>query len=152
MKKMYAIAAAALLVDQVSKYAVRATVEVGQSVLLIPHILVFTHERNTGAAFGILAGKRMFFIIASLVVIVLLVLYSKEVRGSVRIQVAFGLILGGALGNLADRVLFHWVTDFINFSFFPATFNLADSALVVGVALFALDTILEGKKGDCSET
>ncbi|NLY31815.1 MAG: signal peptidase II, partial [Firmicutes bacterium] len=62
------------------------------------------------------------------------------------LQWAFGLMLGGAVGNLVDRVIFHWVTDFIDVKFFPPIFNIADSALVIGVCLFALDSILEWKR------
>lgn len=143
MKRMYIIAILALLLDQASKYAVRALMHVGQSIPLIPRVLHLTYVRNTGAAFGILAGKRLFFIIASLVVVAVLIVYSREVKGSPALQAAFGLMLGGAVGNLVDRVLLQWVTDFIDLKIFPPIFNIADSALVVGVGLFALDMILE---------
>lgn len=146
MKKMYIFAALALLLDQASKYAVRAGMHVSQSIPLIPRVLHLTYARNTGAAFGILAGKRLFFIIASLMVVAMLLVYSREVKGSPRLQVAFGLMLGGAVGNLVDRILLRWVTDFIDFKIFPPIFNLADSALVVGVGLFALDMVLEWKR------
>lgn len=146
MKRMYIIAAIALLLDQASKYAVRAWMHIGHSIPLIPRVLHLTYVRNTGAAFGILAGKRLFFIIASLAVVAVLIVYSREVKGSPWLQAAFGLMLGGAAGNLVDRVLLHWVTDFIDVKIFPPIFNLADSALVVGVGLFALDMILEWKR------
>lgn len=146
MKKMYIVATLALLLDQASKYAVRAWMRVGQSIPLIPRVLHLTYVRNTGAAFGILAGKRLFFIIASLVVVAVLIVYSRELKGNTMLQAAFGLMLGGALGNLVDRVWLQWVTDFIDVKFFPPIFNLADSALVVGVGIFALDMILEWKR------
>lgn len=151
MNRMACVAAVALVLDQASKYAVRAYLALGQSIPLIPRLLRFTHERNSGAAFGMLAGKRSFFIVASVIVIAVLAFNAREVKDKPRLQVVFGLILGGALGNLLDRILLHWVTDFIRFSFFPATFNLADSALVVGVALFAFDQLVTWKKDSPSE-
>lgn len=146
MKRMYIIAILVLVFDQVSKYAVRTMMYINQSIPLIPKVLHLTYVRNTGAAFGILAGKRLFFIIASLVVVGALLIYSREVKGSVMLQLAFGLMLGGAVGNLLDRIIFHWVTDFIDVKIFPPIFNFADSALVIGVCLFALDSILEWKR------
>lgn len=150
MKRIYLTALATLFLDQASKYAIRTWMHVGQSIPLIPRLLNFTYVRNAGAAFGILAGKRIFFIVSSLVVIGLLLVYSRETRGNAILQTAFGLMLGGAVGNLVDRALLVWVTDFIDISFFPPTFNLADSALVVGVALFALDVLSERRRGDHS--
>lgn len=146
MKRMYIIAVLILVLDQVSKYAVRAAMHLNQSLTLIPKVLHLTYVRNTGAAFGILAGKRIFFIIASIIVVGALLIYSREVKHSVRLKWAFGLMLGGAVGNLLDRIIFHWVTDFIDVQFFPPIFNIADSALVIGVCLFALDSILEWKR------
>ncbi len=146
MKRMYIIAILVLAIDQATKYAIRATMHLNQSLTLIPKVLHLTYVRNTGAAFGILAGKRLFFIIASIVVVGALLLYSREVRNKTMLQWAFGLMLGGAVGNLVDRVIFHWVTDFIDVKFFPPIFNIADSALVIGVCLFALDSILEWKR------
>ncbi len=150
MRNMYIIALAALIVDQASKAAVRLWLQVGHSFALIPRLLSFTHVRNSGAAFGILAGKNTFFIVASLAVAAALIAYSREVKGNSWLVAAFGLMLGGAAGNLVDRLLFHQVTDFIDFSFFPPTFNIADSALVIGVCLFALDMIFGGKRGNPS--
>lgn len=146
MKKMYIIALLALLLDQASKYAVRAFMHVNQTIPLIPKVLHFTYVRNAGAAFGILAGKRLFFIIASLLVVLVLIVYSREIKENSMLLTAFGLMLGGAVGNLIDRIWLQWVTDFIDFKFFPPVFNLADSVLVIGVALFALDMLLEQKK------
>lgn len=146
MKKIFLLAVLSLVLDQVSKYAVRGLMYINQSIPLIPKVLYLTYVRNTGAAFGILAGKRLFFIIASLIVVAVLLIYSREVKNNAMLQWAFGLMLGGAVGNLLDRIIFHWVTDFIDVSFFPPIFNFADSALVIGVCLFALDSILEWKR------
>lgn len=145
MKRTYIIAAAVLLIDQASKIAVRTFLKLGDSIPLIPNVLHLAYRQNSGAAFGILAGKRLFFIIASLVVIAVIVFYSRAQEKKI-LAWAFGLMLGGAIGNMVDRLIFGCVTDLIAVSFFPPVFNFADSALVIGVGLFALDTILEGKR------
>lgn len=145
MKRTFIVALAVLFSDQASKIAVRSFIRIGTSIPIIRRVLYLTYRRNSGAAFGILAGRRLFFIIASLAVIAVIIFYSRELE-SKYLQFSFGLMLGGAVGNLVDRILFGWVTDFIECKFFPPVFNIADSALVIGVGLFALDIIFEGKR------
>lgn len=146
MKKTLLVALVVLLIDQASKIVVRTFIKLGTSIPIIRRVLYLTYRRNSGAAFGILAGHRFFFIIASLIVIAVIIIYARELESGF-LRFSFGLILGGAVGNMVDRILYGWVTDFIEFKFFPPVFNVADAALVIGVGLFALDIILEGKRG-----
>lgn len=124
-----AIAAAAL--DQLTKWIVTTLMDVGQSIPIFP-FLSLTHIKNTGAGFGILQGQNAFFILVALIAIVVIVFSLRKIVEKHHTTVFAALILGGAVGNLIDRILIGSVTDFINFSFWPA-FNVADSALVVGV-------------------
>src|SRR3989337_3974160 len=128
------VAAAVIVLDQVSKHLVRANLSPGES---FPEegLLRITNVSNTGAAFGIFQGQTFFLIAATFVglgTIALYYLYPPMEHAAVRL--ALGLQLGGAIGNLADRLRVGKVTDFIDFRFWPA-FNVADSSIVIGVSI-----------------
>jgi signal peptidase II len=128
----FIIAVLVVGLDQFTKYLVRTNLALGES---FPHsgIVRISHVSNTGAAFGILQGQTLFLTFTTLfglAAILLYYLYPPMEHGILR--VALGLQLGGAIGNLTDRIRVGQVTDFIDFRFWPA-FNVADSAIVVGV-------------------
>jgi signal peptidase II len=131
------VAAAVLFLDQVAKYLVRVYLAPsGTSISLVGDLLRLTFTRNEGAAFGMLPGSRALFILVHLVVLVCIAGYIVRRRPERPwVIVALGLVAGGALGNLVDRVAFGWVTDFIQIPFNFPIFNVADSAIVVGVAM-----------------
>ena len=138
--------------DQASKIAVDASMHLYQSIFIIP-FFNFTYVRNTGAAFSFLseAGgwQRWFFaILASLISIVLVVWLSKLEKHETLMAASLSLILGGAVGNLIDRVAYGYVIDFLDVYYeawhWPA-FNIADSAISIGVFLMLLDSIGVGK-------
>lgn len=146
-----AIVAITLIVDQLTKYLVVTQMNLGQSIPLINNFLYITSHRNEGAAWGILQGKMMFFYIITLVVVgVVIVWLSRlDVKKDKLLVIALALILGGALGNFIDRVFYQHVVDFIDtyiFGYDFPIFNIADSALSIGVALMALDAILDSKR------
>lgn len=127
-----AIMGAVLIADQLTKQLVVLTMIPGQSM---PHsgLFRFTHLINTGSAFGFFPNQTLFLIIASFVGIgVLLVFYRTHPVNSTLLQISLGLQLGGATGNLVDRVRLGYVVDFIDVGAWPV-FNLADSAIVVGL-------------------
>ena len=132
-----AVAALVLLSDQVTKYLVRTSMGAsGTSVSVLGDLLRLTFTRNAGAAFGMLPGSTALFIPVHVVVLACIVVYlARRHPRRPWVIVALGLVAGGALGNLADRVFFGWVTDFIQVPFGFPVFNLADSAIVVGVAM-----------------
>ena len=135
---LFIIAGLVLVVDQVSKALIRYALPIGESVPLIPGIVSLTHVRNPGAAFGIFPHQRSIFLIVSIAVILSIIYYYKRLEKVDRpITVGLGLVLGGAIGNLIDRAFFIRVTDFIDFGFWPV-FNIADSAIVVGVIVLSL--------------
>jgi signal peptidase II len=152
----FLLAALIVVADQLTKKLVRDQLLLGESWPDPGWFVKFTHVTNSGAAFGILQGQTTFLIVTSLLglgAIVLYYLYPPMEHGFLR--AALGLQLGGAIGNLIDRVVRGEVTDFVDFRHFPA-FNVADSAITVGVisiiAFFsfteARETIARGSERD----
>jgi signal peptidase II len=130
----FLIAAAVIALDQVTKVVIRATLSPHEAWPDRDWVLNIVNVSNSGAAFGILQGQTVFLVVTSLVgvaAIVLYYFYPPLEHGVLR--VALGLQLGGAAGNLIDRVRFGEVTDFVNFDFWPA-FNVADASISIGVA------------------
>jgi len=135
-----------LLVDQVSKLFVTVWLGKGQSWDIMPWltpIFRITHVTNTGAAFGLFPRWGDFFIVVAAVVIVTILVYYRHLPGGqCPVRIALGLQLGGAIGNLADRLRRGFVVDFIDLNFWPLhnwpVFNLADSSIVAGVVLLTL--------------
>ena len=121
--------------DQLTKYLVASSFTSGSSLPVLPPVLYLTYVQNTGAAFGLLKGQQLLFVGLSLLVIVWIgwELLTKPVLAG---MVLWGcaLILGGALGNMIDRLRFGYVIDFIDLRVWPV-FNLGDSAITVGVTL-----------------
>lgn len=147
------LTALVFVLDIATKQIAEAFLNYGEPVYLLP-VLDFTLLYNKGAAFSFLANEggwqRWFFTAISLVVSIVLIVWLKKLpRTQLWLPIALALILGGALGNLFDRVLFGHVIDFISVhwekSYFPA-FNIADSAIIVGAIMMAIDIFLEGKR------
>lgn len=136
----------AIIIDQLSKYFVVKYLKHIGSFPIINNVFHFTYVENRGAAFGILQNRTLFFIIITVIVGTILIYSIVKIPGSTFYKFALSMILGGAVGNLIDRVRLGYVVDFIDFKFFPAVFNLADSMIVVGA--FLLCYILIFKKGN----
>jgi signal peptidase II len=143
----FLIAAAVVALDQITKVIIRAALSPGEAWPDPDWLLNIVNVSNSGAAFGILQGQTVFLVVTSLVgvaAIVLYYFYPPLEHGLLR--VALGLQLGGAAGNLIDRVRFGEVTDFINFDFWPA-FNVADASISIGVvAILWFFLALEGER------
>jgi signal peptidase II len=127
----WVIAVAVAATDQVLKFIITSTMNVGQSVPLLPFLSI-TYIKNTGAGFGVLQGQNFLFILVALVAIIAIVLSLEKILEKHHTTIFAALILGGAVGNLIDRLVLGAVTDFINFAFWPA-FNVADASLTIGV-------------------
>jgi signal peptidase II len=144
------VSLAVLFLDQWTKGLITRTFDVHQSSTVIANLFDITYVRNSGAAFGLFASvdsSLKAIILNTVAVLVFLVVSGYALRTphrSVRLQVGFALILGGAVGNLLDRVRFSYVVDFLDFSIgghhWPA-FNVADSAICIGVGLLFLDML-----------
>lgn len=141
--------------DQLAKWAVRSRLELGESVELIPGFLDFTRVHNSGAAFGLLNGVDVPYKAAGLAIVALVALvgvatYATALPLSDRLaRIGLVCIVGGAAGNLVDRVVLGYVVDFVdaywNGWHFWA-FNVADSAITIGAALMILDILGVGKR------
>ncbi len=124
-----------IILDQAAKLYIVGSFRPGETLPLINGIFHFTYVRNPGAAFGIFAHQTTFFIVTSVVLIVLII-FGRSLLASSRlaVQLALSLQVGGALGNLIDRVRFGYVIDFLDFQIWPV-FNFADMAIVAGIIL-----------------
>ena len=109
------------------------------SIAVIPGVFYITYVKNYGAAFGILAHRTGLFVIITVLVVLLIVYFLRQLpKDQKLLRIALVLQLGGALGNLVDRLLYGFVIDFLDFRFWPV-FNVADIAIVAGIGLFILD-------------
>ena len=144
----------AIVLDQLTKYVVMKSLRMYDSVTVIPGFFNLTYVRNKGAAFGILSGNHgiwriVFFVVVTLVAVA--AIFSMIRKTSERLSLwAFSLIAGGAIGNLIDRIRFGEVVDFIEWyarSYHWPTFNVADSAISVGVGLLVIEMLFFSKAG-----
>jgi signal peptidase II len=150
---MILISGGVLVLDQATKVLVDKTMTLHQSIEIVPNFAHLTYLRNTGAAFGFLAGARsslriVFFALISLVAIGCIVYLIRGLRPQQKTLLAsLSLILGGAIGNLIDRLRLGEVIDFIDLHWYdihwPA-FNVADSAISIGVALLFIQMLHKG--------
>ncbi|WP_028777127.1 signal peptidase II [Shimazuella kribbensis] len=139
-----------IALDQLSKWWIVNHMELYQSISVISDFFYITSHRNRGAAFGILQNQTwLFIVVTSCVVIAIIVFMMKMKKETVLTKTALSFVLGGAIGNFLDRVRTGEVVDFFHFQFgayhFPI-FNVADSAICVGVVLFLLANLLDAKK------
>lgn len=144
------ICAAVTLLDQWSKYWIRSHFSYSEHREVIPGLFDLTYVRNPGAAWGMLGGHTGLLTLISLAMLLLLIIFRKAVFGEGRLaRWVFGLLLGGIVGNLMDRIKHGAVTDFLDFHLaghvWP-TFNVADTAICVGVGLYILGTWQAARK------
>ncbi|MDX9872719.1 MAG: signal peptidase II [Clostridia bacterium] len=144
----WTITLAVLALDRAVKYVVTANMQVGQSIPIIETFFHITFVKNPGAAFGILTDKRWFFVVVTIAILALLFYLAFTMgKNSKFTAVCLALICGGAIGNFIDRVASGLVTDYLDFrGIWPYIFNLADSAIVVGVILLAWQLIRDELK------
>ncbi|MEW6182441.1 MAG: signal peptidase II [Bacillota bacterium] len=141
MRRFWLVGFTVLLADQLSKLLVFRSL-LGKTVGL-PGLLTLHYVRNSGAAFGFFGNWTPFLIVLSLVLVTLVFAgYNRIKAAPVYWQWGIGLLLGGAVGNLIDRLRFGYVIDFIDIGFWPV-FNLADTAIVCGVAVIACGVLRE---------
>jgi signal peptidase II len=135
-----AVAVVVFIADRISKRVVVANVQPGTERLAFPHVWI-TNTQNPGAAFGVAQEATAFFLVASVLVAVGLIFYVVRNPMGAGVGVLLGLILGGTVGNGYDRLLQGTVTDFIALHFWPV-FNVADSAISIGVVVLLLGYVL----------
>jgi signal peptidase II len=153
---MFVTALAVIVADQIVKRLVVSFLTMGDPVNVLGSFARFTRTENTGAAFGVFQGRSVWFIAVSAAASVAIAAFSREIakmrRGE---QIAFGLILGGAIGNLLDRVRLGAVVDFIDIGAnnvrWPS-FNVADSGISIGVTLLVIYLLFLSRSGQAGTT
>jgi signal peptidase II len=137
-----AIAICITVLDQLTKHLIRGHFDLYEGIVIIPGFFDFRYIKNTGAAWGMFSGMHYWLALLSVVVLIAMIIWRKSLfRETMIDRMAFGLLIGGIVGNFIDRVRLEYVVDFLDFHFkgrhFPA-FNVADSAICIGVALIML--------------
>ena len=139
------VAVLVFIADQLSKHWVTASFTPGESRILIPHAVYWTYVQNTRGAFGLFGDQPWLLIILAVVVLAIFWFSFRDIAaGSPLVRVALGAIVGGACGNIADRVQHRYVVDFIDLRWWPV-FNVADSCITIGVCLLIVATLVRDR-------
>ena len=142
----FIIAGIVLIIDQLTKYMIQ-TNESLHHISVIPGFFHITYAQNTGMAWSLLSGQTMFLSLAAVAAVGGMIWYLKTSDPDRLTKFCLALMIGGALGNLFDRVVYAYVRDFLDFYIFGydfPIFNVADSALCIGVFLLMISTLKEG--------
>jgi len=124
-----------ITIDQVTKYLVNTKISLNSSLEIIPGIIFISHVKNSGAAFGVFQNRTNILIIISVIAIILIIILKIKLNlDSIFYNISLGFILGGAIGNLIDRIIFGEVIDFLHLRYF-AVFNVADSFICIGFGI-----------------
>lgn len=136
-----------LLVDRLTKFIVVQKMNLGETIPVIKDFLHITYIENPGAAFGLLANKTWLFIFFTVVILIGMVYLNQTMgRENFMFSLILGLVAGGAVGNLIDRFQSGLVVDFIDFrGIWPYVFNIADTAIVIGMLLLIWQIIVSEK-------
>ncbi len=145
---LWIVAAVVFLVDRWTKSLLTSHLYPGQSMLVVPHVLWWTYVQNTHGAFGMFGSQPVMLIgLALLVLLLFAFAFRDAVRSSLVVRIAFGGIVGGAAGNIVDRLQHQYVVDFIDFkNIWPNVFNAADSCITVGVIVLILSSLRTERK------
>ena len=146
---LFIVSIVVVIIDQLVKLLILSSMTLGLSIPVCPGVFHITYIQNPGAAFGILVEQRWIFIVASVILLVVAVcFYQRLQKESPAIKYGTALLLGGAMGNLIDRIWRGQVIDFLDFRVWPV-FNIADIAIVIGVGgiMYAL-LQQDGKEAD----
>ena len=153
-KKVYIIALTLFIIDQLSKSLISTYLKLNESILIIKDFFYIRYINNTGASFGMLSNSKILSILLSVIAIIIILRYMNSFKKTKINMIGFGLVLGGVLGNLSDRILFGYVKDFLDFVIFNynfPVFNLADIFIVIGVIILIISIIRgEDKNGSKS--
>ena len=140
-KEPYIIACFFFIIDLISKQLIMHLMELGQQIKLINNFFYITYTKNNGAAWSILEDKRILLLIITVVVLFFINKYINKEKQSKIESFTFGMIIGGIVGNLFDRIFYKSVVDFLDFKIFGydyPIFNLADTFIVVGIIILVI--------------
>ena len=150
-KRIIIVSLFVFILDVISKIVVSHLMSVQESIKIIDHFLYLTCVRNEGVAFSFLDGNRLFIIVMSLIVFCIIIYYLKHNEVTLLDSIGFGLVIGGALGNLIDRIIYGYVIDFIDvyiFGYDYPIFNIADIGVVIGVIIIFISSFMKDRKSD----
>ena len=134
------------LIDRFLKVLIQQNFTPGESWVIVPKILHLTFVLNPGAAFGLMAGRTWVFVVTALLVVAGVIYGQFRIpKREVMVRLAIGMIGGGALGNLYDRLVIGRVVDYLDFQIWPYVFNFADSMIVIGVGLLMVKLFWDEK-------
>lgn len=143
-ERVYTVSAIILMLDQMLKMVVKNNLYLMQEIKVIPNFFSIYYVENKGAAFSILSGKTYIFVLVALFLLVALDKYIGKEKLTKFSILSLGIVIGGVLGNLIDRLLYHSVVDFLLFNIdgyaFPV-FNIADVGITVGVSLYIIENV-----------
>ena len=143
-KRPYIIAFLFFILDLLSKQIINHVMSVGESIKVINNFFYITYTRNTGAAWSILEDQRILLLIISVIVLYLINKFMNKEKLSKIESLSYGIIIGGIVGNLIDRIFYGFVIDFLDFKLFGydyPIFNLADTFIVVGIIIMGIISI-----------
>ncbi len=149
-KKILIIALFVIIIDQLSKYFVERFIDLNQSIIIIKNFFNLTYIHNSGAAWGMLKNSAILLILISIIILIIIITQLNKFKKNVKNIMALGLLIGGLLGNLIDRIFFSYVKDFFDFNIFGYNypiFNIADIAVVIGVILLNI-AVFRGEDND----
>lgn len=146
-KKIFAISSIVLIIDQIIKSLFETIFNLNQQYQVINNFFYITSCHNDGAAWGLFSGNKIIIIIFTIIALLVIYRYMYLFKKNMRNNLAFGLLIGGIIGNFLDRILFGYVRDFFDFYIFNydyPVFNIADICIVVGIILLII-AILKGE-------
>ena len=140
LKMIFIIVTSIIFLDQITKFFATKYLQLNTPVVIINNFLNFTLVHNRGAAFGNFQNQLLFLVFISIFAIVLIFYNLRDKKNSTIFKLSLSLILGGAIGNLIDRLRFGFVIDFLDFRIWPV-FNLADSVITLAAFLLARELL-----------
>ena len=149
-KKIFVVAFLTLIVDQITKILMEKLLIANSSITIIKNFFNLTLVYNKGAAWGLFADNKLILTGITIIAIIVIISFLKTFKSNTRNNIAFGLLLGGMCGNLADRLLLGYVRDFLDFKIIQynyPVFNISDIAIVISVILLSY-AILKGEDSD----
>lgn len=151
MKKIFSISIICLILDQLFKYIVVSSLKVYHGITIIPDFFSIFHIRNRGAAWSILEGNRILLILLSIFALIAIYIFFLKNKELKKIEIiCYGVLIGGILGNLSDRIIFGYVVDYLKFDIFNyhfPIFNFADICIVLSVIVMFF-MLWRGEKKD----
>ncbi len=154
MKKITIVSIITILIDQIIKYLIITNLKFTDSINVIKNFFRITYLQNTGAAWSILSGNVVLLVLITLIALVFIYIILKKKKEYLKIEyLCYGLLIGGIIGNLIDRIRYGFVIDYLDFNFgefnYPV-FNLADICIVVSAIILIIISMKEDKNGNKS--